>query len=170
MDVQMPDGDGFETTAAIRAREAGGTRVPIVALTAQREDRTRCLAPGMDDYLSKPVVPAELAGSLERVVAPRTAAMRRQAPIPAPRRVRRRRGVDAVRGRTDRMRHVWRITRSTLPGYMDGLSAAVESGDWATAARHAHSLAGSASNFGAHALVATARRIEDHAGEGQCPP
>ena len=65
------------------------------------------------------------------------------------------------------MRQVWRITRSTLPGYMDGLSAAVESGDWATAARHAHSLAGSASNFGAHALVASARRIEDQAGEGQ---
>lgn len=96
--------------------------------------------------------------------------MRRQAPIPAP-------GgafdADAVwtlfEGRTDRMRQVWRITRSTLPGYVDGLTAAVESGDWITAARHAHSLAGSASNFGAHALVATARRIEDQAGEGHVP-
>ena len=96
--------------------------------------------------------------------------MRRAAPIPAP-------GgafdADAVwtlfEGRTDRMRHVWRITRSTLPGYVEGLSAAVESSDWAMAARHAHSLAGSASNFGAHALVATARRIEDHAGEGHVP-
>ena len=96
--------------------------------------------------------------------------MRRQAPIPAPDGAF---DADAVwtlfEGRTDRMRQVWRITRSTLPGYMDGLSAAVEGGDWATAARHAHSLAGSASNFGAHALVATARRIEDHAGEGQVP-
>ena len=70
MDVQMPDGDGFETTTAIRAREAGRpARVPIVALTAQREDRSRCLAAGMDDYLSKPVVPAELADLLERVTA-----------------------------------------------------------------------------------------------------
>jgi two-component system sensor histidine kinase/response regulator len=70
MDVQMPDGDGFETTLAIRAREAGRRpRVPIVALTAQREDRTRCLASGMDDYLTKPVVPAELADALDRVVA-----------------------------------------------------------------------------------------------------
>ena len=93
--------------------------------------------------------------------------MPRQAPIPAP-------GgafdADAVwalfEGRTDRMRHVWKITSSTLPGYMNGLSAAVESGDWVSAARHAHSLAGSASNFGAHALVATARRIEDQASEG----
>jgi len=70
MDVQMPDGDGCETTAAIRAREARRhTHVPIVALTAQREDRTRCLAAGMDDYLSKPVVPVELAEMLDRVVA-----------------------------------------------------------------------------------------------------
>ena len=64
------------------------------------------------------------------------------------------------------MRHVWKITRSTLPGYMDGLSSAVESGDWVSAARHAHSLAGSAANFGAHALVATARKIEEQVGEG----
>jgi HPt (histidine-containing phosphotransfer) domain-containing protein len=96
--------------------------------------------------------------------------MRRQAPVAAPDDAF---DADAVwtlfEGRTDRMRQVWRITRSTLPGYMDGLSAAVESGDWAIAARHAHSLAGSASNFGAHALVATARRIEDHASEGQVP-
>jgi CheY-like chemotaxis protein len=70
MDVQMPDGDGFETTVRIRTREAGRpTRVPIVALTAQREDRTRCLECGMDDYLAKPVVPAELADALDRVVA-----------------------------------------------------------------------------------------------------
>ena len=96
--------------------------------------------------------------------------MPRQSPIPAPDGIF---DADAVwtlfEGRTDRMRQVWRITRSTLPGYMDGLLAAVESGDWATAGRHAHSLAGSASNFGAHALVATARRIEDHAGEGPVP-
>jgi HPt (histidine-containing phosphotransfer) domain-containing protein len=96
--------------------------------------------------------------------------MRRHAPLPAPDGAF---DADAVwtlfEGKTERMRHVWRITRSTLPGYMDGLSVAVEQSDWASAARHAHSLAGSASNFGAHALVATARRIEDHAGEGGVP-
>jgi HPt (histidine-containing phosphotransfer) domain-containing protein len=96
--------------------------------------------------------------------------MRRQSPVPAPDGAF---DADAVwtlfEGRTERMRHVWRITRSTLPGYMDGLAAAVESADWPSAARHAHSLAGSASNFGAHALVATARRIEDLAGEGSVP-
>jgi two-component system, sensor histidine kinase and response regulator len=68
MDLQMPDGDGVQTTLAIRRREAGSdTHVPVVALTAQRDDRARCLAAGMDDYLSKPVVPAELAELLARV-------------------------------------------------------------------------------------------------------
>lgn len=98
------------------------------------------------------------------------AAVRRQAPIPAPEGAF---DADAVwtlfEGKIERMHHVWRITRSTLPGYMDGLSHAVEQADWTAAARHAHSLAGSASNFGAHALVATARRIEDHAGDGHVP-
>jgi HPt (histidine-containing phosphotransfer) domain-containing protein len=69
-------------------------------------------------------------------------------------------------GRTDRMVQVWRISRSTLPQYVDGLTLAVETADWPSAARYAHSLAGSASNFGAHVLVATARRIEDLAGSG----
>jgi HPt (histidine-containing phosphotransfer) domain-containing protein len=96
--------------------------------------------------------------------------MRRQAPIPAPDGAF---DADAVwtlfEGKTERIQHVWRITRSTLPAYMDGLAAAVDQADWSAAARHAHSLAGSASNFGAHALVATARRIEDLAGEGGVP-
>lgn len=94
-------------------------------------------------------------------------AMRSQAPIAAPEGAF---DADAVwtlfEGRTDRMRYVWRITRSTLPGYMDGLSTAVDAADWAAAARYAHSLAGSAGNFGAAALIATARRIEEQAGAG----
>jgi len=68
MDVQMPDMDGFETTAAIRACEGAGPRVPIVAMTARamKGDRERCLAAGMDDYLTKPVRGEDLDRALDR--------------------------------------------------------------------------------------------------------
>jgi len=74
MDCQMPVLDGFDATEAIRAREraqAGeGTapRVPIIAVTANalEGDRERCLAAGMDDYVSKPVRPADLARVLQQ--------------------------------------------------------------------------------------------------------
>jgi CheY-like chemotaxis protein len=68
LDVQMPRMDGFETAAAIRARERrGAPHLPILAMTAHamKGDRERCLAAGMDDYIAKPINIAELYASIE---------------------------------------------------------------------------------------------------------
>jgi signal transduction histidine kinase/DNA-binding response OmpR family regulator len=72
MDLQMPEMSGFEAVAAIREREARtGGRLPIVAMTAHamNEDRERCMAAGMDGYVSKPISAAELYATLDRLAS-----------------------------------------------------------------------------------------------------
>jgi CheY-like chemotaxis protein len=69
MDVQMPEMDGLEAASAIRNQEKGtGRHVPIIAMTAhaRNEDRERCLAAGMDDYISKPIRAAKLLEMIEK--------------------------------------------------------------------------------------------------------
>jgi len=72
MDVQMPEMDGLEATAAIRQRERqGGGHVPIIAMTAHAmvSDKERCMAAGMDGYVSKPLRPQELFELLDKISA-----------------------------------------------------------------------------------------------------
>jgi CheY-like chemotaxis protein len=99
MDVMMPEMDGLEATCAIRERQKDGvanpnyqSRIIIVAMTAQamQGDREKCLAAGMDDYLSKPVLPKDVRAIVERwgpqatPAAPAAPAPKADVPAPAP--------------------------------------------------------------------------------------
>ena len=72
LDVHMPELDGFQVISKIREREqAAGYHLPVIALTARsrREDRERCLAAGMDEYLAKPIRAADLFAAIDRLVS-----------------------------------------------------------------------------------------------------
>jgi CheY-like chemotaxis protein len=74
MDCQMPVMDGYEATRQIRGAEGGvrNPNIPVIALTAHAmaTDRTRCLAAGMNDYLTKPINPGALQQALSRMLQP----------------------------------------------------------------------------------------------------
>ena len=69
MDIQMPEMDGLETTAAIRAKEGGREHIPIIVLTAHAMsgDQERCLEAGMNGYVSKPIRLSDLTSEIDRV-------------------------------------------------------------------------------------------------------
>ncbi len=71
MDIQMPEMDGFEATAAIRQKEKfSGRHIPIIAMTANalKGDQERCLEAGMDGYIAKPIRTKELFAAIETIL------------------------------------------------------------------------------------------------------
>jgi signal transduction histidine kinase/DNA-binding response OmpR family regulator len=168
MDVQMPEMDGFEATAHVRAKEAGGVRrQPIIAMTAHamKGDRERCLAAGMDGYVSKPIQPPELLAAVERVLpsgaADGPAAPAAAAPPPAAEDgVNREEALARAGGDAGLLGELAGMFLDSCPNQLAELREAVARGDAAVVQRLAHTVRGAAGAFGARAACAAAQRLE----------
>ena len=159
----MPEMDGFEATAAIRAREtATGGHIPIIAMTAHamKGDRERCLAAGMDGYVSKPLRPQELFEVLERL-APATAADPAAAePAAPPPAFDLAAALDRVDGDVELMKELAGLFLDECPQRMAEIHQAILRRDASGLKKSAHALRGSVANFGAPAATEAARRLE----------
>ena len=182
MDVQMPEMGGFEATALIREREhaagAAARRLPILALTARAMagDRERCLAAGMDAYVSKPIRPAELFEAIERLTSgalpvPGGASHAPAVPVDF--------AADGavldgdaaavldeaalrttVAGDDALLRELASLFAEESVGQMAGIRAAVDARDLGALELAAHALKGAAGTMQAPAVAAAALRLE----------
>jgi len=147
MDVQMPEMDGLDATAAIRAREkSSGGHIPIVAMTAHamEGDRDRCLAAGMDDYVTKPVEADRLVAAVESAASsfdPHAAAAR-------------------LGGDRHLLRDLLAIFLAECPAMVTNIRRAIDASDPKALRHAAHALKGSVANFAAPRPFEAAQTLE----------
>ena len=166
MDCQMPGMDGYQAAAAIRAAEGEGARLPIVALTAnaRADDRSRCLAAGMDDYLTKPVSLATLGAALQRWLpaAPLQPEVAAGPPVLAEEVI-----AELVGGiGEETAARAMGVFIDTLPKQRNALAAAADAGDLEAVALTLHSLKSSSRSLGSVALADAAAAGENLAKAG----
>ncbi|MEA3207359.1 MAG: hypothetical protein QOE70_416 [Chthoniobacter sp.] len=181
MDVQMPEMDGFEATRLIReAGQTAGRHTPIAAMTAHAMtgDRERCLAAGMDDYISKPLQKAELVALLGRIAAARHAdagvhravdalgPMGRIGPM-SPRGAlpvfSREKLLDELDGDEPLMQRMIALFHENTPRLLDDIRGSIARRGSPELARSAHALLGSLGAFGAHEARQLTLQIEAQA-------
>jgi signal transduction histidine kinase/DNA-binding response OmpR family regulator len=177
MDCQMPEMDGFQATRALRRREsaAGAPRLPVIALTAHalEGDRERCLAAGMDGYLSKPYSQAQLEQAIRRELerptgeaaappasVPPAAAEGPDRPEPLDRRA-----LATIRalekpGSSAVLERVIGIYLKNAPKLVAAMRAAADAGDAAALGNAAHGLKSSSLYVGAARIGTLCREIE----------
>jgi len=174
MDLQMPEMDGLEATAAIRASEEGtGRRLPIVAMTAHamKGDRERCLRAGMDAYVSKPIQAGDLFEAIDAATgATSGGAGEPDAPGPATSRgkgvVDRAALLSRLEGDASLLTEIVGLFLQTAPRLMRDLKQALTSKDAGKLERAAHTLKGAVANFGARPAFEAAFKMEQHGQRG----
>ncbi|HEY4311215.1 MAG TPA: PAS domain S-box protein [Pirellulales bacterium] len=166
MDVQMPEMDGLDATRALREREVvtGRTRVPVIAMTAHAMagDRERCLASGMDSYISKPIRSRDLFATIVQLTDGEEAPSNMAAPEKAIADA----GLDwnammeTVGGDRDLLREIAAAFLEEAPHQLRELRDAAATGDAETLCRTAHTLKASLRYLGAASLAEDAFTLE----------
>ncbi|MHB0912699.1 MAG: response regulator [Armatimonadota bacterium] len=151
MDVQMPEMDGFDTTAAIREIEkVTGKHIPIIAMTAHamKGDREKCLNAGMDGYVSKPIHAGELIKAIESLAGSRKEDL----------------DIDAVMvqldGDRELLKEVAGLFQADCPKLLADIREALELGDGEALGLAAHTLKGTVGNFGYKPAFEASLRLE----------
>jgi CheY-like chemotaxis protein len=175
MDVQMPEMDGMEATAAIRARErAVGTHLPIIGVTAHamKGDRERCLEVGMDGYVSKPIRPDTLFSELARLVPgsapeeaepPRVSAKTDTSPAGG---LDRSALLDRVEGDMELLGDIIQLFKDDSVRQIAAIRDAIDKKEAEVVRRAAHTLKGTCGSLGAPEAAATALELEKFAAAG----
>jgi CheY-like chemotaxis protein len=167
LDVHMPELDGFQVIKAIRGRESrragNGGHLPVIALTARsrKEDRERCLAAGMDDFLSKPIQAASLWAAIDRVVGSGQRANGAGAGLLAPGVLLAACGGDAVI-----LEKICQAFRDGIPDHLTAIQDALRERDSAQLREAAHKLCGMVAAFSTFA-GGVASDLEDLAAQGK---
>jgi signal transduction histidine kinase/CheY-like chemotaxis protein len=162
MDCQMPEMDGYEATAEIRRREGSDKHTQIVAMTAHAldGDREKCLAAGMDDYISKPVNSEELGRVLARTFA---ADDEKGIVLHSPSAAAESSPVDLQQLREalgDELDEILDLYVTQIPTSLEKLDHAISVGDAAQVDLIAHTCAGTSATCGIVALVSPFRELE----------
>jgi PAS domain S-box-containing protein len=165
MDVQMPQMDGLETTVAIRAREqSSGLHIPIIAMTAHamKGDQERCLAAGMDGYISKPMKVEALYAAIGGVMPGDDSDNRRPEAVPVDLAA----ASEVMGGDKQLLSEVIEVFLKDMPRSLADLGAAVENNDAPQTERAAHSLKGAVGAIGGTAAYTLASELESLGREG----
>jgi signal transduction histidine kinase/CheY-like chemotaxis protein len=166
MDIQMPEMGGFEATSLIRNGEkTSGKHMPIIAMTAHAMtgDREKCLAAGMDDYISKPIDARELSKTLEKYLRPAEAPTERPAKGEPKEEIMvldANELLDRFGGDAELLREAAEMFIETSPGLLDRIRQAIARGDYAALELAAHSYKGALSMFSAGSAVKLAYGLE----------
>jgi len=176
MDVQMPEMDGFEATAAIREREEStGEHIPIIAMTAHamKGDAELCLDAGMDGYISKPISAEELIKLVEASVTNPASVKKGEGAQAKPVQggsgeevIDREAALARIDGDWELLRELAGIFLEESPGLLLGIRDAISRGDSEALVRAAHKFKGSVGNFAAQLAFDAALTLEEIGREG----